>query len=74
MINRYSIINAAKCLIEDGSQNYLTFQPLFKYFEEPIKTVIDATGMGWKSKRLSDESIKPPAVSDNGLTAIEETS
>ena len=70
MINKYNSINGAKCLIEDGSQNYLTFQPLFEYFEKPIKTVIDAKGMGWKSKRFSNESIKPPDASNNGLTPI----
>ena len=49
---------------EDGTQNYLVFQPLNKYFK-----VIASTNYvsSWQSKGLSDESIKPPATSDNSL-------
>ena len=49
---------------EDGTQNYLVFQPLNKYFK-----VINSTDYisSWKSKGLSAESIKPPATSDNNL-------
>ena len=47
---------------EDGVQNYLVFQPLNKYFK-----VIASTNYvsKWQSKGLSDETIKPPATSDN---------
>ena len=50
---------------EDGTQNYLVFQRLNKYFN-----VISNTGYisSWKSKGLSAESIKPPTTSDNSLT------
>ena len=50
---------------EDGTQNYLVFQPISKYF-----TLITNTDYisSWKSKGLSDESIKPPTTSDNSLT------
>ena len=50
---------------EDGTQNYLVFQPLNKYFK-----VIDNTDYvsSWKYKGLSAESIKPPTASDNSLT------
>ena len=49
---------------EDGVQNYLVFQPLNKYFK-----VIASTNYvsSWQSKGLSEETIKPPATSDNGL-------
>ena len=49
---------------EDGVQNYLVFQPLNKYFK-----VIASTNYvsWWQSKGLSDETIKPPATSDNSL-------
>ena len=49
---------------EDGAQNYLVFQPLKKYCE-----VIASTNYvsSWQSKVLSDETIKPPATSDNSL-------
>ena len=49
---------------EDGTQNYLVFQPMSKYF-----TMITNTDhiSSWKSKGLSDESIKPRTTSDNSL-------
>ena len=48
---------------EDGVQNNLVFQPLNKYF----KVITNANTKyisSWQSKGLSDESIKPPAMSD----------
>ena len=50
---------------EDGTQNYLAFQPINKYFK--VITNTDCVS-SWKSKGLSAESIKPPATSDNSLT------
>ena len=50
---------------EDGTQNYLVFQPLNKYFK-----VIALYIWSWKSKGLSDETIKPPSTSDNSLTLM----
>ena len=49
---------------EDGTQNYLVFQPMSKYF-----TMITNTDhiSSWKSKGLSNESIKPRTTSDNSL-------
>ena len=41
---------------DDGTQNYLVFQPMYKYFETPIKgstTYISS----WKSKELFNEKI-----------------
>ena len=52
---------------EDGTQNYLIFQPLNKYFK--LITNTDYVS-AWKSKGLSAESIKPTATSDNSLTPI----
>ena len=53
---------------EDGTQNYLVFQPIFRYFK--INTAINVADyvLSWKSKGLSDETIKPPSTSDNSLT------
>ena len=49
---------------EDGSQAYLIFQPIYRYF----KTVINTNYiLSWKSRGLSAESIKPPTTSDNSL-------
>ena len=50
---------------EDGTQNYLVFQPLKKYFKLITNTHYVSS---WKSKGLPSESIKPPTASDNSLT------
>ena len=52
---------------EDGTQNYLLFQPLNKYFKLITNTNYISSR---KSKRLSAESIKPPTTSNNSLTPI----
>ena len=49
---------------EDGTQNYLVFQPVFRYFKLITNTDYISS---WKSKGLSDESFKPPTTSDNSL-------
>ena len=51
---------------EDGTQNYLVFQPLNKYFKVITNTEYFSS---WRSKGLSAESIKPPTTSDNSLTS-----
>ena len=50
---------------EDGTQNYLVFQPINKYFKVITNTDYVSS---WKSKGLSAESIKLPTRSDNSLT------
>ena len=54
---------------EDGTPNYLVFQPMRKYFK-----LGDGVNfyyvLSWTSKGLSNESIKPPTTSDNNLTPI----
>ena len=49
---------------EGGTQNYLVFQPVFRYFKMITNTYYISS---WKSKRLSSESFKPPTTSDNSL-------
>ena len=49
---------------EDGTQNYLVFQPISRYFKIIINTDYVSS---WKSKGLSDESITPPTTSGNSL-------
>ena len=44
---------------EDGTQNYLVFQPLNKYFKVIANTKYISS---WQSKGLSNETIKPPEV------------
>ena len=52
---------------EYGSQAYLIFQPIYRYF----KTVTNTNYiLSWKSKGLSAESIKAPTTSDNSLTPV----
>ena len=49
---------------EDGTQNYLVFQPIVRYFKFINNTDYN---LSWKSKELSAEAIKPPTTSDNSL-------
>ena len=50
---------------EDGTQNYLVFQPMYRYFKMTTNTDYISS---WKSKGLSDEIIQPLTTSDNSLT------
>ena len=50
---------------EDGTQNYLVFQPINRYFKVIANTDYVSS---WKSKGLSAENIKPPNTFDNSLT------
>ena len=50
---------------EDGTQSYLVFQTILKYFK--VITNSDYVSL-WKSKGLSTETIKPPTTSDNSYT------
>ena len=44
---------------KDGTQNYLLFQPIIRYFK--VNMIIGATDyvLSWKPKGLSDSAIKP---------------
>ena len=42
---------------EDGTQNYLVFQPMGKYFKLMTNTLYI---LSWQSKGLSNENIDPP--------------
>ena len=46
---------------EDGTQNYLVFQPINRYFKVIANTDYVSS---WKSKGLSAETTKPPTTSD----------
>ena len=59
------VILVAKVIFEeDGTKNYLVFQPINKYFEVIANTDYVSS---WKSEGLSAET-KPPTTSDNSLT------
>ena len=49
---------------DDGTQNYLVFQPMYKYFKKIGNTDHISS---WESKGLSDEIIKLPTASNNIL-------
>ena len=51
-------------LDEDGTQNYLVFQPIGRYFRMIANKKYISS---WKSKGLSDETITPCATFDNSL-------
>ena len=51
--------------IEAGSQAYLIFQPVYRYFKTVTNTNYISSR---KSKGLSAESINPHTTSDNSLT------
>ena len=51
--------------VERRTQSYLAFQPMYRYFKMITNTDYISS---WKSEGLSAENIKPPTLSDNGLT------
>ena len=53
---------------EDGTQNYLLFQPIHRYIKLIANNNLYISS--WKSKGLSDETIKPPVTSGNSLTTM----
>ena len=65
MIKGYVVF---KCFADDGSLNYLVFQPVFRYCQ--FFTGADKIFCMEISQRLSEESIKTPVTSDNSCTPI----
>ena len=52
---------------EDGTQNYLVFQSMYRYFKRIIGVGTGIYIYSWKSKRLSDGNITVPTTSDYEL-------
>ena len=52
---------------EDGTQNYLVFQPVSRYYKIIANTKFISS---WESKGLSNKTITPYATSDNSLTQL----
>ena len=48
---------------EDGTKNYLVFQPISRYFKIGTSDYV----LSWKAKGLSAESITPPSGPNNFL-------
>ena len=53
---------------EDGTQNYLVFQPIHIYFKRIAGVGNDNHIYYWKSKGLSNERINSIKTSDYGIT------
>ena len=64
LINWYSILNGAKYFVEDVSQNYFVFKPVFKCFQTFTGT---NKIFARKSKGLPKKSFRTPVISDNGF-------
>ena len=47
---------------DDGTENWLVFQPIHRYFKTTSNN--PSIILSWKSRGLSDESIKPPTTSN----------
>ena len=60
-MNGYSILNSAKYLSEDVSQNQCVFYTLYSYFTTLAN---DIAAIGWIYKWLLNSIIKPPTKSD----------
>ena len=54
---------------EDGTQNYLVFQPIHKYFKF-VNINNEWYITSWQSKGLSSGSIKSPTTSNNSLNPL----
>ena len=52
---------------EDGTQNYLVFQSMYRYFKRVIGLTTGNYIYFWKSKGLSDENITDPTTRDYKL-------
>ena len=52
---------------EDGTQNYLVFQPMYRYFKRVTGVDTGNYICFWKSKGLSNENITASAKSDYNL-------
>lgn len=62
-MSNYSIISGGKYFSLNGLENYFAFQLVIKYFKPLANNIVKA----WKSKCLSDESIKLPVTTGNSL-------
>ena len=53
---------------EDGTQNYLVFQPMYRYFKRIAGAGNGSYIYNWQSKGLSDEKINSIKTSNHSLT------
>ena len=55
-----------KQYFDEGKRNYLVFLSMRKYFKLNSVNVVDHV-LSWRSKGISNESIKPPTTSNYSL-------
>ena len=53
---------------EDGTQNYLVFQPRYRYFKQIAGVANGSYIYEWQSKGLSDEKINSIKTSNHSIT------
>ena len=53
---------------DDGTQNYLVFQPMYRYFKRIVGVGNGNYIYYWKSKKLSGERINSITASSNTVT------
>ena len=53
---------------EDGTQNYLAFQPMYLYFKRTAVVENDSYIYYWQSKGLSNEKINSITTSNHSIT------
>ena len=63
-----SYFNGKSYFEKNDAQNYLVFQPMNRYIKLIANNKLYISS--WKSKGLSDETIKSPVTSDNSLTPL----
>ena len=63
----FNYFNGKSHFEEDGTQNYLVFQPIYRHFKEFSITQYLEYVSEWKSKGLSNESFKAISTTDNSL-------
>ena len=66
----FSYFNGKRHFEEDGSQNYLVFQPIHKYLKTFYTVDSPIYVSEWTSKGLSYESFKAISTPDNSLNPI----
>ena len=68
-MQRYSsFIISQNYFDNDGTQNYLVFEPLIKYFE--VSKTTNPINISWKSKGFSNEIVKPPTIANLQLEIL----
>ena len=68
--NELSYFHSKNYFDEDGTQNYLVFIPISRYFKKRSLTNVIDYALSWQSIGLSGERIKAASTSNNSLTPL----